>query len=447
LRIYSDDNMPDLGKSLSNLVRKILTRTSVDAEDVEILVKGLQKILLQSDVDVKLIFELCGNIRRRCLKEKIPPGLTLREQVMKVVYDELVKLLGEKQASLLGKKRIMLVGLFGSGKTTTAGKLAKYFQKQGLKPAMIGSDYHRPAAPEQLQQLGDKLHVPVYISKEKDPYKALKEGLGKLKKHDTIIIDTAGRDALDKELAEELKKMYKLCQPDEVLLVIPADIGRVGGKQAEEFNKLVGITGIIVTKMDGTAKGGGALSACSATASKVKFIGTGEKLENLEVYDPVRFVSRLLGMGDLEALIEKVREAEFKEEDVEKILSGKFTLQDFYDQISGVQKMGSLNSVMNMIPGMGYSIPEDLLQVQEEKLKKYKYIIDSMTEKERKNADLIHSSRIKRIAKGSGTSQKDVRDLLKQYKQTKKLIKKIGGMKGMKRGMMKKLAKKFGIKM
>jgi signal recognition particle subunit SRP54 len=426
---------------------KILTRTTVDPEDVEVLVKGLQKILLQSDVDVKLIFELSENIRRRCLREKIPPGLTLREHVMKVVYDELVKLLGEKQASLIGKKRIMLVGLFGSGKTTTTGKLARYFQKQGLKPAMICVDYHRPAAPEQLMQLGDKLHVPVYVSKEKDPYKAVKEGLSKFSRYDTIIIDTAGRDALDKELAEELKQIDKICQPDEVLLVIPADIGRIGGKQAEEFKKLVGITGIIITKMDGTAKGGGSLSACSATEAKVKFIGIGENLEDFEPYDPVRFVSRLLGMGDLQSLLEKVKEGEFKEEDMEKIISGKFSLQDFYNQISGMQKMGPLNKVMDMIPGLGYAIPEDMLKIQEEKMKKYKYVIDSMTKEERENPDLIHSSRIVRIAKGSGTSQKDVRDLLKQYQQSKKLMKKIGGVKGMKRGMMKDFAKKLGIKL
>jgi signal recognition particle subunit SRP54 len=438
--------MFDWGKNLSSLVRKILTKSTVDAESVEALIKGLQRILLQSDVDVQLVFELSKNIRRRCLKEEIPAGLTLREHVMRVVYDELVKLLGKEKSGLLGKKKIMLVGLFGSGKTTTAAKLARYFQKQGLKPAMICADYHRPAAPEQLMQLGDKLHVPVHVSKEKDPYKALKEGLGKFKKYDTIIIDTAGRDALDEELAEELKKMNEICQPDEVLLVIPADIGRIGGKQAEEFHKLVRITGIIVTKMDGTAKGGGALSACSATASKVKFIGTGEKLEDLEVYDPVRFVSRLLGMGDLQTLLEKAKEVELKEEDVEKILTGRFTLQDFYEQISGVQKMGSLSSLMKMIPGLGYSIPDELLVIQEEKMKKYKYIIDSMTKEERKNADLIHSSRIKRIAKGSGTSEKDVRDLIKHYKQVKKFMKKMGGMKGLKRGMMRRLAKKFGIK-
>jgi len=438
--------MLSLGKNLSELVRKILTRTTVDKEAIEALIKGLQRILLQADVDVKLVFELSENIRRRCLKEKIPPGITLREQVMKVVYDELVKLLGEEKVGLLGKKKIMLLGLFGSGKTTTAGKLAKYFKKQGLRPSMIGCDYHRPAAPEQLMQLGDKLHVPVHVSKEKDPYEALKEGLGKFKKYDTIIIDTAGRDALDKELAGELKKMDKISQPDEVLLVIPADIGRIGGKQAEEFNKLVGITGVVVTKMDGTAKGGGVLSACSATGAKVKFIGIGERLEDLEVYDPVRFVSRLLGMGDLQTLLEKVKESEFKEEDIEKIMSGKFTLQEFYDQISGVQKMGSFSEVLNMIPGLGYSIPEELLVVQEEKLKKYKHIMNSMTPEERKNSDLIHSSRIKRIARGSGTTQKDVRDLLKQYKQAKKMIKKIGGAKGLKRGMLRQLAKKFGMK-
>ena len=438
--------MFDLGKSLSNLVRKILSRTTVDAESIEALIKGLQRILLQADVDVGLVFNLSQNIRRRCLKEKIPPGLTLREQVMKVVYDELVKLLGEKQAGLTGKKRIMLVGLFGSGKTTTAAKLARYFQKQGLRPAMICSDYHRPAAPEQLMQLGNKIHVPVHVSRERDPYKALKEGLGKFKKYDTIIIDTAGRDALDKELAEELKKMYKIGQPDEVLLVIPADIGKIAGKQAQEFNKLVGITGIIVTRMDGTAKGGGALSACSVTKAKVKFIGTGEKLEDLEVYDPVRFVSRLLGMGDLQTLLEKAREAELKEDDVKKILSGRFSLQDFYDQITGVQKMGSLSSITNLIPGLSYSLPEELLQVQEEKLKKWKVAIQSMTKEERENPEIIHSSRIKRIAKGAGVTQKDVRELLKHYERVKKIMKKLGKMKELKKGKLLQLVKRLGFK-
>jgi len=436
-----------IGKNLSEMMKRILTRTSVDAEDVDALIKNLQKILIHSDVDIQLIYDLSKNIREKCLKGELPVGLTLREHVMKTVYDELVSLLGEKQESLASKKRIMLVGLFGSGKTSTAAKIAKYFQKQGLKPAMIACDYHRPAASEQLKQLGDKMHIPVHSSKEKDTHQALVDGLNKFQKYDVVLIDTAGRDALDKDLAKELTKMHKLAKPDETLLIIPADIGRIAGKQAEEFHKLVGVTGVIVTKMDGTAKGGGAISACSKTKAKVKFITTGENLENIEPYDPVRYVSRLLGLGDLQTLLEKAKEAEFNEENAEKLMSGKFTLKEFYNQISGVQKMGSLDSVVNMIPGLGNAVPEDLLKAQEENLKKYKYIMDSMTKEERENADLIHASRVKRIAKGSGCSEKDVRNLIKQYEQSKKMIKKIGGMKGMKRGMMKKMAKKMGIKM
>lgn len=435
-----------MGKSISDLMRRILTQTTVDRDSVEALVKGLQKILLQSDVDVKLIYHLSQNIRDRTLKQKFPEGLTLREHVTKVIYDEIVKLLGESQETLVGKKRIMLVGLFGSGKTTTTAKLGKYLQKQGLRVGMIAADYHRPAAPEQLKQLGDQLKIPVHYSDTKSPYEALRSGLAKFHKLDSILIDTAGRDALDKELAKELKQMYELAKPDEVLLVIPADIGRIAGKQAQEFHKLANITGVIVTKTDGTAKGGGALSACSATAAKVKFIGTGEKLEDLEAYDPVRFVSRLLGMGDLQGLLEKAKEAEFKKEDMDKILSGKFSLQDFYNQIAGMQKMGPLDQVLDMMPGMKHVIPENLVEVQKEKLKKYKYIMDSMTKKEKEGDVDIHASRIKRIAKGSGTKESEVRELLKQYKQSKKLIKKLGGMKGMKRGNLAKMMKKFGVK-
>ncbi len=438
--------MLNFGKSITDLIRNVLTKSNIDRESVEEIIKGLQRILLQADVDVKLVYELSNNIRKRCIQEKMPAGFTLREHVMKVVYEEITNLLGKEKAELIGKKRIMMVGLFGSGKTTTTAKLAKYFQKQGLKPGMIACDYHRPAAPQQLQQLGDKLHIPVHINDEKNPYDAIKEGLHKFEKYDVVIVDTAGRNALDDELAKELKDLHKIFQPNETLLVIPADLGRTVGKQAEEFHKLVGVTGVIVTKTDGTAKGGGALSSCSVTQAKVKFIGTGEKIENLEPYDPVRFVSRLLGMGDLEALMEKVKDAEFKEEDAEKFLSGKFTLKDFYDQLVGMEKMGPLSGVMEMIPGLGHNVPENLMQLQEEKMKKFKYIIDSMTNEEKDNPEIIHSSRIKRIAKGSGTSEKDVRDLIKQFEQSKKLIKKIGGTGGLKRGQLAKLAKKFGLK-
>jgi signal recognition particle subunit SRP54 len=430
-----------LSKGLSGIIRRLLTGISVDKKVVEEILTELERILLESDVSTDLVEELKNRIRKKCLEEKIPPGLTLREHVLKTIYEELVNLLGGKPSELLGKKRIMLVGLFGSGKTTSAGKLARYFQKQGLKPALVCLDYHRPAAPEQLKQLADKIRVPCYIDENKDPFSAAQKALEKFKKYDTIIFDTAGRNALDKELADELKRLGEIIKPDEVLLTIPADLGKVAKVQSEEFNKLVGITGIFITKMDGTAKGGGALSACAVTGAKVKFIGTGEKLEQIEVYNPERFVSRLLGLGDLQTLLEKAKEAEIKPEKVEKIVEGKFTLQDFYEQIEAISKMGSLSSLAKLIPGLGMSIPEDLLKMQESKLKKFKAIIQSMTPKEREDPSIIDSSRIRRIAKGAGVAESDVRELLKQYEQLKKILKVFSGKR--EKGLIDML-KKFG---
>lgn len=430
-----------LGKGLSGLIRKLTTGT-VDKKAVEDILVDLKKILLQSDVDLKLADELVEKIKKKTLEEKIPAGMTLREHVIKTIYDELVVLLGGKPESLLGKKRIMLVGLFGSGKTTTAGKLAKYFSKQGLKPALVTADFHRPAALDQLAQIGQQINVPVFY--EKDPYTSVKKGLEKFAKYDTIIFDTAGRNALDVQLAEELKKMKQIINPDEVLLVIPADLGKVARVQAEEFHKLAGVTGVIITKMDGTAKAGGALAATSVTKSKVKFIGVGEKLDAFEVYDPKRFVSRLLGLGDLETLLEKAKEAEIKPETAEKMLEGKFTLQDFMEQIESIGKMGSLGQIMKMIPGVGGSVPDELLETQEGKLKKYKFIIQSLTKEERENPDIINASRIKRCAKGAGVAESDVRDLLKQYEQMKKVSKMLSG-RGQKNIM--NLMKRFGGKL
>jgi signal recognition particle subunit SRP54 len=430
-----------LSKGLSGIIKRLLTGTSVDKKAVEEILAELERILLEADVSTQLVEELKSRIRKKCLEEKIPPGLTLREHVLKTIYEELVSLLGGKPSELIGKQRIMLVGLFGSGKTTSAGKIARYFQKQGLKPALVCLDYHRPAAPEQLRQLAEKIRVPYYIDENKDPYSAAEKALEKFKKYDTIIFDTAGRNALDRELADELKKLGEMIKPDEVLLTIPADLGKVAKVQSEEFNKLVGITGILISKMDGTAKGGGALSACAATGAKVKFIGTGEKLEQLEVYNPERFVSRLLGLGDLQTLLEKAKEAEIKPEKVEKMIEGKFTLQDFYEQIEAISKMGSLSSLAKMIPGMGMNIPEDLLKVQESKLKKFKVIIQSMTPKEREDPSIINSFRVRRIAKGAGVPESEVRELLKQYEQLKKISKMFSG-RGQK-GVMDML-KKFG---
>ncbi len=439
----------DLAKGLGNLIRKLVTGTTVDKNSVEEILVDLKKILLESDVDIQLTNNLVEEIRGKCLQEKIPAGLTLREHVLKVIYEELVKLLGSTSSELLGKKRLMTVGLFGSGKTTTIGKLARYFIKQGLKPALVGLDYHRPAAPQQLQQIGKQVGVSVYVDdKNKDPYLVAKTALEKYSGYDVVIFDTAGRNALDKELANELKKLSDIIKPDEVLLVIPADLGKVAREQAEEFHKLVGVTGVVISKMDGTAKAGGALAATSVTGSKVKFIGTGEKLENLELYNPERFVSRLLGLGDLETLLEKAKEVNIKKESVERIAEGKFTLQDFMEQIEGLNKMGPLQQIVGMIPGMGMmKIPDELLKKQEEKMKIYKIIIQSMTKKERENPEIVSSTRIPRIAKGSGKSENDVRELINQYNQTKKMVKSFGGMKGLQRGEFKKMAQQFGLKM
>lgn len=440
--------LDNLGKGLSNLINRLVTGTTIDKKAVEQILEDLKKILLQADVDTGLTNKLVESIRKKCLEQKIPAGMTLREHVLKTIYDELVRLLGEKPVELVGKKKIMFVGLFGSGKTTSIAKLARYFQKGGLRPALVALDYHRPAAPQQLKQLGDKIKVPVHTDEKKDPYAAAKEGMEKFKKKDVLIFDTAGRNALDEELADELKKLGELIKPDEVLLTLPADLGKVARSQSEAFDKLVGITGVFITKMDGTAKAGGALVGTSVTGAKVKFLGTGEKLEDFEIYDPKRFVSRLLGLGDLQTLLEKAKEAEMKKETVEKIVEGDFTLTDFYEQIEAMGKMGPLSKIVKMVPGMSMiKLPKGTLESQDKKMKNYKFIIDSMTKWERENPDKINASRIKRIAKGSGRPESEVRELLQQYKQMKKLIRTLGGQTGLKRGALKNLTKQFGFKL
>lgn len=437
--------LDDLGKGLSGLIKKLVRGSGVDKEAVEQLLKEMKLVLMQADVDVALADSLISSIRKKSLDDKVPAGMTLREHVLKTIYDELVKFLGEKPADVSENKRIMFVGLFGSGKTTSIAKLARYYKKKGKRPAMVALDYHRPAAPQQLKQLGDQLKVPVHIDADKDPFKGAKEGLEQFAKSDVIIFDTAGRNALDSELADELKKLGEIIKPDEVLLAIPADIGKIARKQSEEFNKLVGITGVVVTKMDGTAKAGGALAATSVTGAKVKFVGSGEKLEDFELYDPERFVSRMLGLGDLQTLLEKAKDANVNEGTVEKIVEGKFTLSDFYEQIDAMQSMGSMDKILSMIPGAGMRVPKEALQQQEKKMKAYKHIISSMTKEEKDNPEIIDSSRIKRISKGSGRPESEIRDLLAQYKNMKKLMKTLGGQAGLKRGALKKLGQ-FGIR-
>ena len=419
----------------------------MDKDAVESVVRELQRTLLLSDVDVQLVSELSTRIRSRILKESPPAGMTVKEFFVKMLYDELVSLLGaEKGEMTLKKQRILVAGLFGSGKTTTIGKLAKWFRVRGMSVGLVACDTHRAAAQEQLRQIGARVDARVYDDGKK-PVDIAKNALSK-SKDDVLIFDTAGRDALDGELAKELKGLGSAVRPDEVLLVLPADIGQAARRQAEEFNKLVGITGIIVSKLDGTARGGGALAAAHVSGAKVKFIGVGEKVDDLEVYDPKRFVSRLVGYGDIEGLLEKAKQSgvEVDEGKAKRLMEGKFTMDDFYEQLGQMGKMGSLSKMMEMIPGMsGMKLPKDALDVQEERMKKWKFIIESMTKYERENPDEIKASRITRIAKGSGTSESDVRALLKGYKQSQKMMKLAKGGRGLKRGPLAGLAKQFGM--
>jgi signal recognition particle subunit SRP54 len=435
------------GSGIKDVFRRVMGLGVVDKAAVEAILRDLQRTLIQSDVDVKLVFKITQNIKDRVLKET-PKGMTLKEFFIKTLYDEIVAMLGKEKGKLsLADQRILLIGLFGSGKTTTAGKLGFWFKKRGLSVALIACDTHRAAAQEQLRQIGRQIEVPVYSegNKPEDIAKhALKEA-----KENVLIFDTAGRDALDGELAKELRKLGEIIRPSEVFLVIPADIGQAARRQAEEFNKLVGITGLIVSKLDGTAKGGGALAASTVSGSNVRMIGVGEKIGDFEEYDPQRFFSRLIGYGDLQGLLEKAKESG-AEESAKKIIEGRFTMNEFYEQLGSLQKMGSMSKVMDMIPGFSggalrKKLPENFADVQEGKMKKWKHMISSMTKEEREDPEIIKQSRIQRIAKGSGTTQAEVRELIKNYEQIKKLLKMAGGGKAFKRGPFAKLAKQFGM--
>jgi signal recognition particle subunit SRP54 len=441
-----------LGESLKGTLQKIASSVFVDDRLVNELVKDIQRALLTADVNVQLVFALTTSIKERIQKEDTPGGITKKEHLIKIVYEELVKFLGDKQRSIsVDKKplRIMLLGLFGSGKTTTAAKLAKYFRKRGLTVAMVQLDVYRPAAHEQLVQLGTQIDVPVFGGKGK-PLDIYETHSDELDKFDVVLVDTAGRDALSNDLIEELRALGERIAPDEKLLVISGDIGQAAQKQAEAFHSAAAITGVVVTKLEGTAKGGGALTACASTGAPVLFIGVGERVDDLEPFNPERFVGRLLGMGDLETLLEKAREA-ISEEDAEdlgkKLLKGEFNLIDLYEQMQAMKKMGPLNKIVEMIPGFGQlKMPKEVLDVQEGKLEKWKIAMDSMTRGELEEPEHLDADRIERVSKGSGMPASEIRELLKQHKQSKKMVKmlkgnapknmekmmkRMGGMKGM----------------
>ena len=421
-----------LSDSLKNALKK-LTSGKVDKEAIRKLTEEIKKSLISADVSIKLAREISEKIKKRALKEKVAGGLTAKEHTLNIVYEELTLLLGDKFEEINTKTKptkLMLIGLFGSGKTTTAGKLAKFYKKRGKKIALVQTDTWRPAAYAQLKQLSEALKVDFYGDpKETNPAKIYKSFEKDLEKYELIIVDTAGRDALNSELTDEIKAIDKSVSAQEKLLVLSGDIGQAAEKIAKSFHNSVGVTGVIITKLDGTAKGGGSISAAAVTGAKVKFIGVGEKLDALEEFKPKNFVSRLLGMGDIETLLEKAKDAidsETAEKTAKNIMKGDMSFNDLYQQMEALKKMGPLGQIANMIPGMSkMNIPKSALKEQEEKMKVWKYLMDSMTNEEKDNPSLINESRIERITIGSGRELEEMRDLVKQYKHMKKMMKSI----------------------
>jgi signal recognition particle subunit SRP54 len=434
-----------LGESLQDAVKKLVGASRIDEKVVDEVVRDIQRALLQADVNVKHVMALSQKIKQRSLKEAPPSGMNPREHVIRIVYQELINILGKSANVKLAPQTIMMVGLQGSGKTTTTAKLARYFQRKGLKAAVVCADTFRAGAYDQLKTLCDRMGIFFYGEKDvKDAVAITQRGLKAVEKYDVKIIDTAGRHALEKDLIKEMEDIHNIAKPDHKFLVLDAAMGQMASEQAKAFNASIGITGVVITKLDGTAKGGGALSAVSETDSAIAFIGVGETTDDLEKFEADRFISRLLGMGDIKSLIEKAEETLKAEEfDMEAMLKGRFTLKDMYKQMEAMNKMGPLKQVMSMIPlgKLGMKVSDEMFAVTQEKMKKYKYIMDSMTEKELEDPKHINSPRIMRIARGSGTRYEEVRELLKYHKMMQKTLK---GMAGGKFNI-QKMMKKFGM--
>ena len=449
-----------LSQTLKKATDKIANAIFLDKDLVDSIVKDLQRALIEADVNIFLVKQISDKIKKEALDERIK-GIEKKEHVIKLLHEELVKILGEYRPLRLIEKqnRIMLLGLYGAGKTTTISKLGNYYSKRGKKVALVGLDVHRPAAKDQLKQLAEKNKLACFVDmKETDAVKTWKSFKKQLADYDVILVDTAGRHSLDKELVKEIKDLGKEIQPTETILVMPADIGQAAKKQAQEFQDALKISGVIITRMDSTAKGGGALTACAETNAGVYFITTGEKVNDIEEFNPYSFLSRLLGMGDLETLMEKIKlvsDEGSQKKIQERLQEGKLTLDDVVEQIKSMSSMGGFSKIKSLIPGMsnlGDKIPDELLENQEGKIAKWEHIIKSMTKEEKENPELLEKehSRINRIAQGAGVNNSDIKSLLKQYKMLKEMMKSASSMDlessdgALSQKQMMKIAKKLG---
>jgi signal recognition particle subunit SRP54 len=424
--------LDSLKEGFQGAIRKLLGSSTVDEREIKEFVKDVQRTLLGSDVKAQIVLDVSQRIERRAIEEKPPPGLPRKDHIVKILYEEFARILGEEGKLDLPTNRcnvILMVGIQGSGKTTTIGKLARLISKRNYRVGVVVADTFRPGAITQLRTICETIEVPIFSDeKEKDAAKVAKNGVNYFKDQNAnvIIVDTAGRHKEETGLIDEMRQISKVISPDLVFLVIDGTIGQAAFGQAAAFHRAVPVGGIIVTKLDGAAKGGGALAAAAATGARVFFIGTGERIDDLEQFSPTRFVGRLLGMGDLQALLDRARELEIvaDERQVKRMMSGKLTMNDFLVQIESVKKMGSLRKIIESIPGFSQmNLPNQNLEEIEGKMKYWRAMIHAMTPEERNDPDLLNSQRIKRIARGTGVLEKDVKDLLTRYRQAKTVMK------------------------
>ncbi|MDV3294110.1 MAG: signal recognition particle receptor subunit alpha [Nitrososphaerales archaeon] len=422
--------LDSLRDGLQAAVKKLVGANTVDEKTVKEFVRDLQRTLIQGDVNVKMALEVTERVQKRALEEKPAGGVTRKDQVVSVLYEELARLLGGEGGLQLDNAKtsvVVMLGVQGSGKTTTTAKLARLFTKRGFKVGVVAADTFRPGAVTQLRTLCEASGVEVFSDeREKDSVKIAKAGRKSFEgSKNLIIVDTAGRHKEESGLLAEMKEIVGGVKPDYNVLVVDGTIGQQCYSQALAFHQASPVGGIIVTKLDGAAKGGGALAASAATGSKIFYIGTGERIDDLEEFVPTRFVGRLLGMGDLKSLIEMVQQAEVQidEKAVQRMMSGKLTMDDLLAQFEQMKKFGSLKKVLDHVPGFAGQVNAQELDKAEDRVKVYKSIIQSMTARERSEPDSINSSRVKRIARGSGRTEKDVRELLSRYKQMKSLTK------------------------
>ncbi len=423
--------LDSLKTNLRAAIKKIVSSSGIDEELIKELSKDVQRALLQSDVNVRLVLEITKRLEERSLNETLPPGLSRKDHIVKILYDELAKLLGnETEFSFKPDKinKILMLGIQGSGKTSITSKLAKFLTKQGYKVGVIGADNFRPGALVQLRTMCEKAQVEVYgEDSNKDSPQIVKNGLKHFENSnlDIILVDTAGRHKEEKDLLNEMKEINKVTDPDLSLLVIDGTIGQQCFNQAEAFHKTIPVGGIVITKLDSSAKGGGAIAASAATGAQIMYIGTGERIDDLEKFSPTRFVGRLLGMGDVQAVLDLAKRLETEADDVrlKRISSGKMNMDDFYYQLEEVTKVGSLRGFLDTMPGLSGMVKEEQLDSMEDRVQKWRYIIQSMTREEKADPDLLNSSRIKRIARGSGWPEHEVKELMKNYKNSKNMMK------------------------